>query len=83
MGYGNVKENIQYFQKERCSDNFCFRVTNGTAVGVAGSVIEDLLPNSWHFSKDVIETGFTSFILPKRSPLKVTEFFEWLLYHFA
>ena len=63
--------------KEPCPDNICFRMSNGTAVGVASSVVEDLQPNSWHFSKDVIETGFTSFLLPKRSPLQVHVRLSW------
>ena len=49
-----------------------FSVREGKGVIIAPDTVKNQLMSEHHFSKDTIFSFFTSFVLPKRSPLKVS-----------
>ena len=49
-----------------------FSVREGKGVVVAPDAFKNELMNEHHFSKEIIFSFFTSFVLPKGSPLKVS-----------
>ena len=70
MGVSNVVE-MELKVMEQFIKWFHFRVANGTGVGLVISEKKVIKQKMFHYSKEAIESHFTTFITPKGSPLQV------------
>ena len=64
-----IVENMIFY--DICKTLFNYRLTNGTAAGIANTPLKTMHLNNYHYSKDPWYSRHMSYIVPKGSPLKV------------
>jgi hypothetical protein len=55
---------------------FYFRLAAGKATAIGTQFVKAIEINNYHFAKEHAADAFSSFILPKHSPLKVLHAFK-------